>query len=86
MPSRANIRKYTVSKRDHETRRASLLTRHDRQPTRQDLSVRALETIHPNAANSNIPSDWVHLLEALGRGDAKSSVTVHKPTENKGHP
>jgi mannose-6-phosphate isomerase-like protein (cupin superfamily) len=40
--------------------------------------------MHPNAAMSNGAGDWVHLLEAIGRGDAQTSVTVHEPAENKG--
>ena len=60
---------------------AESLAEPDSPPTRQDLSVRALETIRPGTANSNGAGDWVHLLEALGRGDAN---TIHQPAENKG--
>ena len=73
-----------MSKRDHETHRAASPAEPNRPTTRQDLSVRALETIHPSAANSGGTGDWVHLLEAMGGGDAHTSVTVHKPSENKG--
>lgn len=73
-----------MSKRDHETHRAESPAEANSPPTRQDLSVRALETIHPGAANSNGTGDWVHLLEPIGRGDAKIPVTVQKPAENKG--
>ena len=72
-----------VSKRDHETHRAESRAEPDSAPTRQDLSVRAIETIYPSASNSNGTGDWVHLLEALGRGDSKTSLTIHKPAENK---
>jgi mannose-6-phosphate isomerase-like protein (cupin superfamily) len=84
MSLRANIRKLTVSKRDHETHRATSPAEPNPPPTRQDLSVRALEIIHPSAAKSAGTGDWMHLLEAIGGGDAQTSVTVHKPAEHKG--
>ena len=71
-----------MSKSDHKTNRAELAAELDSPPTRQDLSVRALETIHPAAASSSGTGDWVHLLEAIGRDDAKTFV--RQPAENKG--
>ena len=65
------------------TKTVGPLTKPDPSPTRRDLSVRALQTIHPLGAFSGGTGDWVHLLEATGRGDAETSVTVPKPAANK---
>jgi mannose-6-phosphate isomerase-like protein (cupin superfamily) len=70
-----------VSNRDQEKHQGAPLAKPDPQPTREDLSVRALESIHPSATISNGAGDWVHLI---GRGDAQNSVTAHEPAENKG--
>jgi len=40
------------------------LTKPDPLPTRRDLSVCALQTIHPSGVCSGDLSDWAHLLEA----------------------
>jgi hypothetical protein len=44
------------------------LTTPDPLSTRRELSVRALQTIYSSVACSGL-SDWVHLLEAIARGN-----------------